>query len=130
MKVLGLEASNDAGSCFGYQIGKCKGACIGKEPLMLHDVRLKMALAALKLKPWPFPGRVAIAEGRSEFHVLDHWVYLGTARSEDELDELRSKAAHVDFDVDVYRILVRYLVKHPRVDWRDLRGPCPATFHP
>ncbi|MEA3107394.1 MAG: polymerase subunit epsilon [Gammaproteobacteria bacterium] len=127
MKVLGLE--REEGSCFAYQIGKCKGACVGKEPLMLHDVRLKMALAALKLKPWPFAGRVGIAEGRSEFHVLDHWVYVGTARSEDELDELRTKAAPAAFDVDVYRILVRYLAKNPRVDWRDLRDPCSAAFH-
>jgi DNA polymerase III subunit epsilon len=134
LKVLGLEtadaqAGGRAASCIGYQFGTCKGACVGKEPLMLHDVRLKMALAALKLKPWPFPGRVAIAEGRSEFHVLDHWVYVGTARSEDELDELRSKAAHPGFDPDVYRILVRYLAKNPKIDWHDLRVPSPATSH-
>jgi hypothetical protein len=93
-------------------------------------MRLKMALSALKLKPWPFPGRVAIAEGRAEFHVLDHWVYLGTARSEDELDELRTKTAHAAFDADVYRILVRYLGKNPRIDWHDLRMSAPANFRP
>jgi DNA polymerase-3 subunit epsilon len=143
MKVLGLETPDPpaaagpqadaeierlAVSCVGYQLGRCKGACVGKEPLMLHDVRLKMALAALKLKAWPFPGRVAIAEGRSEFHVLEHWVYVGTARSEDELDELRTKAVHAAFDADVYRILVRYLAKNPRIDWHDLRVPSQATF--
>jgi len=151
LKVLGLETADGAAaigiesavcshaeaqierlaaSCVGYQTGRCKGACVGKEPLILHDMRLKMALSALKLKPWPFPGRVAIAEGRAEFHVLDHWVYLGTARSEDELDELRTKLAHAAFDVDVYRILVRYLAKNPRIDWHDLRGPAPANFRP
>jgi DNA polymerase-3 subunit epsilon len=118
LKVLGLEVG--AGSCFGYQIGKCKGACVGGESLALHDLRLKLALAALKLKAWPFPGRVAIAEGRSEFHVLDHWVYVGTARSEDELADLRATPPHSAFDVDVYRILVRYLAKHPTVSWRAL----------
>jgi DNA polymerase-3 subunit epsilon len=144
LKVLGLETQDGAAatdgtaaggpradaqierlgaSCVGYQIGRCKGACVGKEPLILHDMRLKMALAALKLKPWPFPGRVAIAEGRAEFHVLDHWVYLGTARSEDELDELRTMAAHAAFDADVYRILVRYLAKNPKIIWHDLRSP-------
>jgi DNA polymerase-3 subunit epsilon len=89
-----------------------------------------MALSALKLKPWPFPGRVAIAEGRADFHVLDHWVYLGTARSEDELDELRAKTADAAFDADVYRILVRYLAKNPRIDWHDLRVSAPANFQP
>jgi DNA polymerase-3 subunit epsilon len=116
-------------SCVGFQIGRCKGACVGKEPLILHDIRLKMALASLKLKPWPFPGRVAIAEGHGEFHVLDHWVYVGTARSEDELDELRTKAVHAAFDADVYRILVRYLAKIPKITWHDLRVSTAAIFH-
>jgi DNA polymerase-3 subunit epsilon len=128
LKVLGLETADGGASCVGYQVGRCKGACVGKEPLILHDIRLRMALAALKLKPWPFPGRVAIAEGRAELHVLDHWVYLGTARSEGELDELRTKAAHAVFDADVYRILVRYLAKNPKIAWHDLRESSPATF--
>jgi DNA polymerase-3 subunit epsilon len=135
-KMLGLEQGDfvtgliqgadprvelGAGSCFAYQVGKCKGACVGKEPLMLHNARLQMALSSLKLKPWPFPGRVALEEGRSEYHVLDHWTYLGTARSDEELAELGSKEAFGAFDVDVYRILVRYLAKNPKIKWHDLR---------
>jgi DNA polymerase-3 subunit epsilon len=120
--VLGLEAAT--GSCFAYQVGKCKGACIGKEPLMLHTMRLQMALSSLKLKPWPFPGRVALREGRSEYHVLDHWTYLGTARSEEELEEFAAKRSPGAFDVDVYRILVRYLAKNPDVDWQGFARPC------
>jgi DNA polymerase-3 subunit epsilon len=127
LKILRLEES--AGSCFAYQIGKCKGACIGKEPLILHGTRLMMALSGLRLKSWPFPGRVALKEGRSEYHVLDHWVYLGTARSEEELTELRATKAPTAFDVDVYRILVRYLAKQPNVDWHDLRdAKSPIVF--
>ncbi|MDP9011298.1 MAG: exonuclease domain-containing protein [Pseudomonadota bacterium] len=149
LRVLGLEdgdavrtsvagpdarAERDPGSCLAYQVGKCKGACIGKEPLMLHTVRLKMALSSLKLKPWPFPGRIALREGvfqsgasqngGCEYHVLDHWVYLGTARSEEELSELAVKQTHASFDVDVYRIVVRYLAKNPAVKWHDLRDKC------
>ena len=30
-QVLGLEKGN--GRCFAHQLGKCKGACCGKEPL-------------------------------------------------------------------------------------------------
>ena len=119
LKVLGLETGS--GSCFAYQIDKCRGACLGKESIALHDVRLRLALSSLKLKPWPFPGRVALADGRSECHVVDHWTYLGTARSDDELVELRGKPA-AGFDVDVYRILVRYFAKNPRVVWHDLRN--------
>ncbi len=59
-KALGLE--DGAGSCFAYNLGKCRGACMGKEPLLLHGARLKVALASLKFKTWPFPGRIACAE--------------------------------------------------------------------
>jgi DNA polymerase III subunit epsilon len=118
LKVLGLEEAT--GSCFAHQVGKCKGACLGKEPLMLHNVRLHLALSALKLKPWPFPGRIALQEGPSEYHVLDHWAYVGTARSEEELAELSGRRALPAFDVDVYRLLVRYFSNHPKLDWHDL----------
>jgi DNA polymerase-3 subunit epsilon len=39
-------------------------------------------------------------------HVLDHWCYLGTVRSEDELDGLAARPA---FDLDTYKILKRFL---------------------
>ncbi len=45
LKVMGLEQS--AGSCFAYQLGKCKGACAGKEALILH--RLGHGLSHLVL---------------------------------------------------------------------------------
>jgi DNA polymerase-3 subunit epsilon len=115
-----------------YQVGKCRGACLGKEPLILHNTRLQLALSSLKLKTWPFPGRVALRErdprgGMPEYmqatdlHVVDHWTYLGTARTEEELVELGSRESSAAFDVDVYRILVRYFAKHPKLDWLDLR---------
>jgi DNA polymerase-3 subunit epsilon len=130
LMVLGLEEG--PGSCFAYQVGKCKGACVGKEPLILHRMRLYLALSSLKLKTWPFPGRIALRErdprgGLPEFmrgadlHILDHWVYLGTARSEEELAELGARESSAEFDVDVYRILVRHFAKNPKLDWLDLR---------
>jgi DNA polymerase-3 subunit epsilon len=130
LKVLGLE--DGVGSCVAFQLGTCKGACMGKEPLMLHNMRLQLALSSLKLKPWPFPGRVALRERdprdggfggarADEFHVLEHWAYLGTARSEDELAALRAKSGCGAFDADVYRILARYFSNHPKLDWHDMR---------
>ncbi len=124
LKVLGLEQSD--GSCFAYQLGKCKGACAGKEALILHRVRLQTALSSLKLKAWPFPGRVALRErgplGAADLHVLDHWAYLGTASCEEELAALAATQAPAAFDAHVYRILVRYFAAHPQLDWHDLRG--------
>ena len=122
LKVLGLEkpASAAGGSCFAHQVGKCRGVCVGKEPRALHDLRLMLALSALKLKAWPFPGRIALKEGHSEHHVLDPWAYLGTVRSEEELAALRDQPGRAAFDVDVYRILARFLAKNPKVTWQTL----------
>jgi DNA polymerase-3 subunit epsilon len=122
LKVLGMEDTD--GSCLAHQLGRCKGACVGKEPRVLHGVRVRMALSSLRLKPWPFPGRVALIErgamGSVDSHVLDHWAYLGTARCEEELESLARSAAPAGFDTQVYRILVRYLANHPKLEWQDL----------
>jgi DNA polymerase III subunit epsilon len=138
LKVLGLEESE--GSCFALQVGKCRGACAGKEPLILHAMRLKMALAALKIKSWPFPGRIALRERPTgaflrdgtrggEFHVLDRWMYLGSARSDEELAALNAHRAYPAFDVDVYKILQRYFSNHPNLDWHDLRAQNTVAVH-
>ncbi len=44
------------GSCCGFQLGKCRGACVGRETALMHGMRLKLALSSLKLKRWPFGG--------------------------------------------------------------------------
>jgi DNA polymerase-3 subunit epsilon len=127
LKVLRLE--DGAGSCIAHQFAKCRGACTGKEPLILHNVRLQLALSPLKLKAWPFPGRIALRERgpRLDLHVVDQWTYLGTARTEEELAALVAKESGAAFDVDVYRILVRYFAKHPRVDWLDISASTTCT---
>jgi DNA polymerase-3 subunit epsilon len=138
LKVLGLEESE--GSCFAMQVGKCKGACVGTEPMILHAMRLKLALSALKIKSWPFPGRIALRERATgaflsdgtrggEFHVLDRWLYLGSARSEEELAALCLHRDYPAFDVDVYKILQRYFSNHPNLEWHDLRAPNTAVVH-
>ena len=132
LKVFGLEQAE--GSCLAFQLGKCKGACVGKEPTILHDMRARMALSALKIKSWPFPARIALRErsrDAEELHVLEHWSYLGTARDERELVEIGSRAnagANVlAFDADVYKILVRYFSNHGTLDWQELREPTLLT---
>jgi DNA polymerase-3 subunit epsilon len=131
LKVLRVE--DGEGSCLALSMGKCRGACVGKEPLVMHDVRARMALSALKMQRWPFPGRIVLREqGRdsAEIHVLDRWAYLGTARSEQELAEIASRAPSEGaprFDADVYRILVRYFSHHRKLDWQALREPTLLT---
>ncbi len=116
-RVLGLERGAGAGadvtaaSCFAYQLKRCRGACIGAEPAALHSARVRLALAGTRLKPWPFRGRILVAErdwrGEQDLHVLDRWRYLGTVREPDAAEGLDAEA--VSFDADVYRILKRFL---------------------
>ncbi len=121
LRRLGLEAGK--GPCFNHQIKRCKGFCIGKESAERHDLRLKTALAVLKLRAWPFPGRIAVrerdAEGaRCEWHLFEQWCHLGTVKSEAELHEAAQTRYDAAFDLDTYRILRRELEK--RAGSRDI----------
>jgi DNA polymerase-3 subunit epsilon len=93
-KWLGLESGE--GSCLGFQLGRCRGVCVGREPPALHAVRARLALAGLKRREWPFEGPIGIRErdwrGVEQTHVFDRWCY-----------------ADEPFDADVYRILAGFL---------------------
>lgn len=106
--VLGLEQGR--APCFEHQIGRCRGACAGREPLPAHGLRLGQALARLRVRDWPYRGPVAVREGEpgAPLLVLDTWRYLGRACNELELAERLAHGAACPFDPDVYRILVRY----------------------
>ena len=111
--LLGLEKRS--GPCFAYQIRRCRGACAGIETAEAHALRLAAALAKLRVRAWPFPGRIGIRETaaggeRCELHVLDQWCHLGTVRSEEELCELQDAVPRPLFDIDTYKILTRYLL--------------------
>jgi DNA polymerase-3 subunit epsilon len=112
LKVIGLESGD--GSCLARQLGHCRGACLGLEPRALHDARLKLALAPLRLRSWPFRGAVAIRERSpaatgSVLHVIDRWRHVGSATSEEELKSLASTRTDGGFDPDMYRIVSRWL---------------------
>jgi len=105
LKILGLERGK--GSCFGYQLGRCKGACIGKETLHSHSQRLHIALETLKVQAWPFPDKVLLTEtnlknGHSQSHLIQQWCYLGDVSQLSSLEP-------VVFDLDIYRLLNQYL---------------------
>ncbi len=108
-RLLGLEAAE--GSCIGYQLGHCRGACVGKEPAALHALRVRLALSGLKRRDWPFPGRIGIREcdwrGIEEIHVFDRWCYEGTASDAAELSGYQRRST--PFDPDMYRLLVGFL---------------------
>jgi DNA polymerase-3 subunit epsilon len=125
LKVLGFERVD--GSCFAYQLGRCRGACIGREPRTLHDARLSLALGSLRLGAWPFGGPVGLREAGlagEEVHVFDAWRHLGTARSDDEIASILDRPDDVPFDPDVYRIIRRALSSSRAkvIDLRDRVG--------
>lgn len=122
-RKLGLEARGTKGQpCFARQLKKCRGACEGAEPELKHHIRLMQALGKLKLKAWPYPGRIGIREqnpdGGTDIHVLENWCHLGTIRERDlQGDLFDSSKLEGAFDLDTYRILVRYLLtKHRSLD--------------
>jgi DNA polymerase-3 subunit epsilon len=113
---LGLESGR--GACFASQLRKCKGVCVGRESTQAHDLRLRTALAVLRLKTWPYPGRIAIREadadrGREVFHLFDAWCYLGSESSQGDLFDATQARIEPQFDLDTYRILSRYLAGRP-----------------
>jgi DNA polymerase III subunit epsilon len=115
--LLGLERRK--GPCFAHQIRRCRGACVGKESRKAHALRLAQALAALRMRPWPFKGWIGVRERspdteRTELIVLDRWCYIGTARSEQELHELIAARAKPAFDFDTYKILTRFFDRRRR----------------
>jgi DNA polymerase-3 subunit epsilon len=112
--ALGLERRQ--GPCFARQLGRCAGVCVGAEPREAHWARLRDALAPLALKRWPYAGMIGIKEtsvlaDRSEVHVFRDWCWLGTARDDAELGAMTEAPPRGAFDLDIYRLLARRLVR-------------------
>ena len=118
--LLGLEKAKPGKPCFGHQLRRCKGACVGNEPCAKHTVRLISALVGLKLVSWPFTGPALIREGE-EAHLIEGWLYLGTARSDDDLHTLLD-ARRPPFDRDTYKILAKHVGKMTPLAPRSIRA--------
>jgi excinuclease Cho len=107
LALLGLEGYAGRG-CFGLQIRRCRGACVGKESRSEHDERLSAALVEHQVHCWPYRGAVDIVEeagGWVQRHRVHNWGYVGTwcSKSGGALPD----AAMASFDPDVYKILVK-----------------------
>lgn len=106
--MMGLDTLIRNRGCFRASIGKCRGACQGKESLAIHRERLLASLSDYHVALWPYAGPVALREHYQELtsiHVLDHWRYMG---SFDSLKQARQGPWRMDdhFDADVYKITV------------------------
>ncbi len=111
-KHLGLEKTK--GACFAYHLKQCRGACVGEEDMVHHNLRLQSALAKLRGIAWPFAGPVGLREHDEErdltaIHLVDNWCIHGTAYSEDELADLLQSPPEPVFDRDSYKLLLKFL---------------------
>jgi DNA polymerase III subunit epsilon len=122
--ALGLERRT--GPCFARQVHRCNGACVGAETPEAHAARLRDALSAYELQRWPYAGMVMVRETdimneRTDVHVFRDWCWLGTAGDDATLGALIENPPRCDFDLDIYRLLVKQLpraqaVPIPRAD--------------
>lgn len=110
-KLLGVESGK--GACFGYRLGKCRGACIGKEHPLKYNLRFSEAFYNLKISSWPFNGPIQIKEanpaaGLSQIFIFDRWCYLGKIIV-DDFGNKTETAREVQFDLDIFKILRRFI---------------------
>lgn len=103
--IIGLEKVKAGNPCFARQLKKCRGACVGEEPLVMHSLRLKEVLSQLRLHTWPFTGPAYLKEN-DDLIIVDNWAYLGTIKTEGELCQLLG-SPRPQFDKDSYQILLK-----------------------
>jgi DNA polymerase-3 subunit epsilon len=105
-KLLGLEKTTSA--CFLYQLGKCRGACIGSELPETYNTRLQLALERTKIEKWPFKTAVSLAEADGNGIVIYNWMILGYLSPLKD-GEPGYQPIERRFDIDTYRILRGFL---------------------
>lgn len=134
-KILGIE--HGKGACFGYGLGWCKGACMHEEKVAFYNARFVEAFFEYKIRTWPFPGAVVVAEnsidGGSDRHIIDKWCYMGKVSTDGE-NVSPQLVNDITFDVDMYKILERYLLRSKRskqislVEYASLRTNVKQSF--
>ncbi|MBX2849199.1 MAG: GIY-YIG nuclease family protein [Acidiferrobacterales bacterium] len=132
-QLLGLETSRGNKACFRFQLKRCFGACCGEEGAEKYNERVRTALKDYRTKAWPWQSAVLVKEAnanrdaQTQLHLIDNWVYIAkldfandiydfgyAMQSEDKSTPSSSETNKVqtplDFDLDTYLILVRFLL--------------------
>ena len=117
LRMLGMERGS--GPCFQYQIGRCAGACAGREGAGEHNQRLLRLLERQRIAAWPFDGPVLLHEQRTgsgspgqprrQFHLLNHWTYHGSYAVQRSARSAAGRTQALRFDRDAYRIALAAL---------------------
>lgn len=120
-KLLSLEKTSS--SCFAYRLDICKGACVKEENPLHYSIRFAEAFGKHAIKQWPFPGPIVISEKdelekTAEYFVVDKWCLL-SQYNENELMNEQTKTLPYLFDLDTYKLLVRFLEN--RKNWKHIK---------
>ncbi len=105
-KLNGLE--NAAKSCFRYQLGKCKGACICKEDPEKYNARVEAALGEASVAAWPYQTQVALRVSETKYLLVDKWIVVGYLNIKGE-EMVKAENLEPDFDLDTYKILKSFI---------------------
>jgi DNA polymerase-3 subunit epsilon len=130
-QLIGLENIPKKNKpCFRSQLKKCFGACYGAEPAQHYNDRLTSAIERYQIQAWPYQNAIMIeehcAEGQTAFHIIDHWRYITKLTVPEDLYDLGYQVSNSNqdsvnraninfqaddkFDLDIYFILVRFLI--------------------
>jgi DNA polymerase-3 subunit epsilon len=112
-KLCGLEKAK--GACFSYQLGKCKGACIGKESSDVYNRRLLLAFEHKRIQSWPYEGPVIVREMTpggtvTSGFIVDQWSIIGKISQEEDFDPVVTHYEAI-FDYDAYKILRSFMTQ-------------------
>lgn len=104
-KLMGLEKAS--GACFSYSLGKCKGACVGKETPEMYNRRFELALENTKVASWEYPGAIVVPMTETgESVIIYNWIIQGYLNAE---GEPVTNVVEPSFDVDEYKIIRRFV---------------------
>jgi len=130
-QLVGLESKQKQNKpCFRSQLKRCFGACHEAEPPEHYNERLSSAIERYQIQAWPYQNAIMIEErnldGQKAFHIIDHWRYITKLDIPEDVFDLgyqvcnqhqpiSSQAqarltADDKFDLDIYFILVRFLM--------------------
>jgi DNA polymerase-3 subunit epsilon len=112
-KLLGLEKTKPGNPCFRYQLGLCRGACIGAEPPESYNPRVRFALERTKIESWPFQSAIALKLSDTRAIIVDQWVV--TEIVETSGDEPQRLAVEGGFDLDTYKIIRSFIRRNPHL---------------
>ncbi|MFL2499263.1 MAG: GIY-YIG nuclease family protein [Porticoccaceae bacterium] len=130
-QLIGLEKTHKQGkACFRSQLKKCLGACHGAEAPEHYNERLTSAIQRYQIQAWPYQNAIMIEEsnpqGQPAFHIIDHWRYIIKLDVAEDIYDLGYQVSNNNpslsqqsntnfkaddkFDLDIYFILVRFLI--------------------